>query len=85
MNILLIDDDTELCGLLAEYLAGEGFQVTAAHEAEEGVRQALSGAHCFVILDVMLPGRNGFEVLRTLRKVSRVSVLMLTVRSQDWW
>lgn len=82
-SILLIDDDVELCGLLAEYLTGEGFQVAAAHEAEEGVRQALSGAHCFVILDVMLPGRNGFEVLRTIRETSRVPVLMLTARGEE--
>ncbi len=82
-SLLLIDDDVELCGLLAEYLAGEGFTVAAAHEAEEGLRQALSGEHCFVILDVMLPGCSGFEVLRSLREASRIPVLMLTARGEE--
>ena len=82
-SILLIDDDEELCALLVEYLAGEGFAVKAAHEAEDGLQQALSGECCFVILDVMLPGRSGFEVLRALRENSRIPVLMLTARGED--
>lgn len=82
-EILLIDDDMELCGLLAEYLGNEGFQTIAAHTAEDGARQALAGDCCFVILDVMLPGGSGFEVLRTIRETSRIPVLMLTARGEE--
>lgn len=82
-EILLIDDDTELCDLLTEYLGSEGFRMVVAHDVEEGVRQALSGDCCFVILDVMLPGGSGFEVLRAIRETSRIPVLMLTARGEE--
>jgi two-component system, OmpR family, response regulator CpxR len=81
--ILLIDDDVELCRLLNEYLASEGFLTTFAHDADNGIRHALSGAYSFVILDVMLPGSSGFEVLRAIRRTSRIPVLMLTARGED--
>ena len=82
-RILLVDDDSELCALLGEYISGEGFSLSAVHSAEEGIRQALSGEYHFVILDVMLPGGSGFEVLRTIRKTSKIPVLMLTARGED--
>ncbi len=66
-EILLIDDDLELCELLGEYLGNEGYRVTAAHDGEAGIRQALGGSCSLVILDVMLPDCSGLEVLRTLR------------------
>jgi two-component system response regulator CpxR len=80
---LLIDDDVELCALLAELLAREGFQVDSEHEGNRGLEKALRGACDLVVLDVMLPGLDGFEILRRLRQHSRVPVLMLTARGED--
>jgi two-component system response regulator CpxR len=82
-RILVIDDDVELCELLTDYLVPEGFDVEAVHDSDKGIERALSGDHDFVVLDVMLPGVNGFEVLRTLRKTSNIPVLMLTARGED--
>jgi two-component system, OmpR family, response regulator CpxR len=82
-QLLLIDDDRELCELLQDYLGAEGFVVEAAHSAAAGLARALSGEPSLVILDVMLPGQSGFEVLRQLRQESRVPVLMLTARGDD--
>ncbi len=82
-RILVIDDDKELCELLADYLGPEGFDVEAAHNSETGIDRAISGEHDFIVLDVMLPGVSGFEVLRTLRKTSDIPVLMLTARGED--
>jgi two-component system response regulator CpxR len=80
---LLIDDDTELCSLLTEFLTGEGFAVECVHEGRRGLERALHGGFALAILDVMLPGMDGFELLRRLRKESRVPVLMLTARADD--
>lgn len=82
-EVLLIDDDVELCELVSEYLAGEGFTVDVVHNGANGLRRALDGRHVLVILDVMLPGLTGFEVLRRLRETSAVPVLMLTARGED--
>lgn len=82
-NLLIIDDDTELCELLSDYLTPEGFTVAGVHNGEAGVDQALSGRHDLVVLDVMLPGLNGFEVLRRIRSASQIPVLMLTARGDD--
>jgi two-component system response regulator CpxR len=82
-KILVIDDDVELCELLKDYLVPEGFEVESVHEPVKGVERALSGEHNFIVLDVMLPGVNGFEVLRTVRKSSNIPVLMLTARGED--
>lgn len=82
-NILLVDDDTELCALLEEYLVDEGFKLETCHEGNLGLERALSGQHDLIILDVMLPGSNGFEVLKQLRRKSDVPVLMLTARGDE--
>lgn len=82
-NILIIDDDIDLCELLRELLTPEGFTVAAVHNGIEGVKQAVSGQYALVVLDVMLPGLTGFEVLRQIRASSRVAVLMLTARGDD--
>ena len=82
-RVLIIDDDVELCELVAEYLTPEGFEVVAVHNGEEGLKRALSGEHVLVVLDVMLPGISGLEVLRRLRAESRVPVLILTARGDD--
>ncbi len=83
MRILIIDDDTELCDLLIEYLEPEGFTITACHDAQQGLTAALSGEHAFVVLDVMLPGFSGFDLLRQVRLSSAVPVLMLTARGDE--
>ena len=82
-KILVIDDDVELCELVAEYLEPEGYKVEAIHEGHEGVQRALSGEHALAVLDYMLPGLNGFEVLRQIRAASRLPVVMLTARGDD--
>ncbi len=83
MRILLIDDDAELCSLLKEFLSREGFPVECEHEGNRGLDHALRGGFELLILDVMLPGLDGFEILRRLRAQSRVPVLMLTARGDD--
>src|SRR6476620_11510283 len=82
-RILVIDDDVELCSLVSEYLEPEGFQVESAPDGNRGLEQALTGEHLLVVLDVMLPGLNGFEVLRRLRDKSKIPVLLLTARGED--
>lgn len=82
-KILIIDDDEELCELVAEYLTVEGFETRAVHEGESGLNAALSGEYDMAVLDVMLPKMNGFDVLRNLRASSRLPVLMLTARGDD--
>jgi DNA-binding response OmpR family regulator len=81
--VLLIDDDIELCSMLEDYLTRHGFTVTAEHHGELGLHRALTGEYSIVLLDVMLPGLDGFEVLRRLRTSSQVSVLLLTARGED--
>src|SRR5271169_4258636 len=82
-RILVIDDDVELCSLVEEYLEPEGFQIEAVHDGNRGLVRALSGEHLLVVLDVMLPGMNGFDVLRRIRNTSRIPVLLLTARGED--
>jgi two-component system response regulator CpxR len=82
-EILVIDDDVELCELLTEYLGAEGFVVSSVHDGREGLARALSAEPSLVVLDVMLRGQNGCEVLRRLRESSNVPVIMLTARGQD--
>ncbi len=82
-RILVIDDDVELCGLVSEYLEPEGFQVESVHDGERGLERALSSDHLLVVLDVMLPKMNGFDVLRRMRSTSRMPVLLLTARGED--
>jgi two-component system, OmpR family, response regulator CpxR len=83
VRVLAIDDDLELCALLREFLKREGFEVDWEHDGRAGLERALEGKHALVILDVMLPLLDGFEVLRRLRARSRVPVLMLTARGED--
>ena len=82
-RILLVDDDVELTTLLRDYLTREGFAIEAVHEGRAGLERARSGEHAVVILDVMLPGMNGLDVLRALRATTQVPVLMLTARGDD--
>jgi two-component system response regulator CpxR len=82
-KVLVIDDDVELCTLVAEYLEPEGFHVEAIHDGRHGLDRALHGDQLLVVLDVMLPGMNGFDVLRQIRNTSKIPVLLLTARGED--
>jgi DNA-binding response OmpR family regulator len=85
--VLLADDDTELSGMLAEYLGREGFAVTAVHDGDAAARLALEGGFEIVVLDVMMPRVDGIEALRRIRASSpplnRMPVVMLTARGDD--
>ncbi len=81
--MLVIDDDVELCSLLGEFLQREGFSVEFQNEGRGGLECAIQGGFDLIILDAMLPGLDGFEILRRLRSTSRVPVLMLTARGED--
>lgn len=82
-RILIIDDDEDLCDLVSEFLSGEGFETENAHDGKSGLERALNEEFDLTILDVMLPKMNGFDVLRELRKTSKLPVLMLTARGDD--
>ena len=82
-SIHIIDDDETLCELLGDYLCDNGFSVITSHNGTSGLETTLSEQPDLVLLDVMLPGQNGFDVLRALRKESHVPVLMLTARGDE--
>lgn len=79
-QVLVIDDDVELCKLVTRYLTQEGFQIASVNGGASGAELALSGNYALVVLDVMMPGVNGFDVLRRIRAESRIPVLMLTAK-----
>ena len=83
MRLLVIDDDRKLCRLIRDYLCPLGYEVEAAHNGPEGLEKASGGQYVAVILDVMLPGLDGLEVLKQLRRTSDVPVLMLTARGEE--
>jgi len=78
-----VDDDVELGSLLKELLKRENFAVEVEYQGRRGLEHALRGDCDLVVLDVMLPGMDGFEILRQLRQKSRVPVIMLTARAED--
>ena len=82
-EILLIDDDVELCSMLTEYLGKNGFRVRTAHRGDTGLKAAQQRPWSLILLDVMLPGMDGFEVLKRIRAESPVNVLLLTARGED--
>ena len=82
-RILVIDDDRKLCRLIKDYLEPLGYSVQAAHTGPDGAERAVAESWHAVILDLMLPGCDGFEVLRRIRKLSAVPVLMLTARGEE--
>jgi two-component system, OmpR family, response regulator CpxR len=79
-RLLLVDDDAELSSLLQRFLAGEGFLVEAAHSGADGIRKAAAGRYALILLDVMMPLVDGFEVLREVRSKLSTPVLMLTAK-----
>ena len=82
-RVLVIDDDRKLCRLIRDYLEPMGYEVSAAHSGTDGVERAVGEAWDAVILDVMLPGLDGFEALKAIRRASDVPVLMLTARGEE--
>jgi two-component system response regulator CpxR len=82
-SILLVDDDVELCSLMVEYLGGYGYALSSAHDGVSGLDQAREGRYDLIILDVMLPRIDGFEVLRRLRQSQTVPVILLTARAAE--
>ena len=82
-SILLIDDDSELSAMLTEYLAGEGFETITISNGEDGADAAVSNRYNAVILDIMLPGITGIEVLHRIRRRSAVPIIMLTAKGSD--
>jgi two-component system response regulator CpxR len=79
-RVLLIDDDAELCRLLTRYLSREGFAIRWAPGGNTGIEEAMADDYSLIMLDVMMPDTDGFEVLRRIRQRSRTPVLMLTAR-----
>ena len=82
-TILIADDDTELCELLREYLGQEGFEVRLAFDGEQALAESRRPGLDAMVLDIMMPGMNGIDVLRNLRKESDLPVIMLTARGED--
>jgi DNA-binding response OmpR family regulator len=83
MKILLVDDDQELCDLLARYLQREGIETDLVHTGPDGLQQALAQTYDAMVLDIMLPGMTGLEVLTELRKKSQLPVVMLTAKGDE--
>ena len=82
-KVLIADDDIELTGMLAEYLGHEDFESDIANDGRTALEMATHNRYDIIILDVMMPHQNGFDVLRHLRQHSQVPVIMLTARGED--
>src|SRR6516164_2879514 len=82
-RLLIVDDDVELCELLSERLKREGYSLEAVHDGVRGLERARTAEHALVILDLMLPGVGGLELLRKLRQQSGIPVLILTARGEE--
>ncbi|AQQ00185.1 MULTISPECIES: response regulator [Pseudoalteromonas] len=84
MKLLMIDDDTGLCELLSEYLKAQGFEIQSVHDGEQGLKLAQANDYALILLDVMLPTLDGFEVLKQLRQTKLTPVIMLTAKGEDF-
>jgi len=80
ISLLLVDDDIDLCELMKDFFQEQGIRVDTAHDGRTGLAKAISGQFDMVLLDVMLPALDGFQVLREVRRQSNVPVIMLTAR-----
>ncbi len=82
-RLLVVDDDVKLAGLIRDYLSPMGYDVDLRHNGPDGLEAALASSYEAVILDVMMPGMDGFAVLKELRKKSDIPVLMLTALGEE--
>ena len=82
-RLLIVDDDVKLAGLLRDYLEPLGYSIDIVYNGKDGLQAALQGSYDAVILDIMLPGMNGLDVLREIRKQSSVPILMLTALGDE--
>src|SRR5437879_12529693 len=83
-HLLIVDDDLDLCDVLARYLEAEDFKVSSAHTGSEGSKAGIEGSYELIVLDVMLPDKKGFDVLREIRTHVRTPVLMLTAKGDEF-
>jgi two-component system response regulator CpxR len=83
LSVLLVDDDTELAALMQEFFAQRGFRLETAYDGARGLARALDGKFDLLLLDVMMPGLDGFEMLRHFRRRSQTPVIMLTARTEQ--
>ena len=83
-RLLVVDDDRDLCHLVIQYLEPEGFAVSTANTGEEGAKQSIEGDYELIVLDVMLPDKKGFDVLREIRQRAKTPVLMLTAKGDEF-
>jgi DNA-binding response OmpR family regulator len=83
-RLLIVDDDPDLCELVQRYLEGEGFATSVVNSGAQGSHAGTTGNYDLIVLDVMLPDMNGFDVLRELRARVRTPVLMLTAKGDEF-
>src|SRR6266849_716513 len=83
-HLLIVDDDLDLCEVLTRYLEAEDFRVSSAHTGSEGSKAGIEGSYELIVLDVMLPDKKGFDVLREIRQRARTPVLMLTAKGEEF-
>src|SRR3977135_3860873 len=83
-HLLIVDDDLDLCEVLTRYLEAEDFRVSSAHTGSEGSKAGIEGSYELIVLDVMLPDKKGFDVLREIRQRARTPVLMLTAKGDEF-
>ena len=82
-KILIVEDDDLIADLERDYLEANGFEVTVVYDGTEGEKEALSGRYDTLLLDVMLPGKTGFDVCREVRKHSSLPIIMVTAKKED--
>src|SRR5260370_36243834 len=82
-RILLVDDDISLCNLLNEYLGRAGFEVESIHDGRDALERIFSGNYLAVVLDLMLPGMKGLDLLQRIRTKSNIHVLILTAQGEE--
>ncbi|MCL2007132.1 MAG: response regulator transcription factor [Treponema sp.] len=83
-DILIADDNKQIVSILEEYAVKEGFKVTTAYDGAEAIEKSLETHFDIILLDVMMPRKNGFEVCREIRKNSTVPIIMITARGEDF-
>ena len=84
MNVLIIDDSQELCNSVKKHLEHRGYNADTAYDGQKGLRKALSNEYDIILLDIMMPQMNGYEVLKRLKAAGReIPVILLTARSDS--